>query len=182
MKQFQFKNQTYFRAGPGQTRGSIIYLCGATGEMLEVFEGVVTSTGPHYSWVAVTKNRDLNSVRVQRQALQPNLGDLVLIWSLSFGGETVKAEHLMVLGKTEATNPTPPKQAKPASPPSLELGEIASIGATGTFGFIVSQTQESVFLPGSSLRGNLALARGAKVRFRRGATDRGLIALEAYPA
>lgn len=182
MKQFQFKNNTYFRVGPGQTRGSIIYLCGATGEMLEVFEGVVTSTGPHYSWVAVSKNRDLNSVRVQRQAIQPNMGDLVLVWSLSFSGETVKAENLLVLGKTQATNPAPPKQPRPAVPPNLELGEIASIGATGTFGFVVSQFQESVFLPGSALRGNLALSKGAKVRFRRGATDRGLIVLEAYPA
>ncbi len=188
MKTIEYNNQTYFRAGPGQTRDSVIFHCGATSAMLEMFEGVVTSTGPHYCWVAVTGNRELSAIRVSRQAIQPGVGDRVLVGPLKFGGDTVKAETLTVL----SVNGTKPKAAPkdntqrrpnptPALKPALEIGEITSVSSSGTYGFVFTQAKESVFLPGSALR-NVALVKGARVRFKRGATDRGPIALEAYAA
>lgn len=183
MKMIQFNNQTYFRVGHGQTPGSVIYHCGATSAMLEMFEAVVTMSGPHYSWVAVQGNRDLASVRVSQQTVQPSIGDQVIIGPLRYSGDTIKAETLHPLPKGGAgpQAPIPAPKPQPAPKPTFEVGEIHSVGKTGTYGFVVTENRESIFMPGSALSG-VALVQGARVRFKRGRNDKGPIVLEAYAA
>ncbi|MBK8091756.1 MAG: hypothetical protein IPK32_07170 [Verrucomicrobiaceae bacterium] len=173
MTTLQYKNETYITAGKGPCAGAQCYFNARTSEVLTVYQAICINTGPAFSLLCVPGNPALQSVFISRAVLSGlRLEDKLLVLPDLTDPARPRAVAAWLatpshLPKTTFPKPVLANKPRPMPKPQRLKGVICFVAKTGTFGRILSDQQESLFVAGSELAPGMALRLGTRVSFTR---------------
>jgi len=160
-------------SGPGRVSGSHIYLDLSRGKALEMFVGEVVQTGTIYSLAQIRGSQTMPAVRVDHAAIHgagtPTIGMLLLVGPVHYEASGPNSLGAWRLGASSNLKST------------RKIGVIARVASSGTYGQIMDQEGQVVFVHQNHCRpGTFALGR--RVSFVLGDQGRGPMALDVAVA